>query len=205
MSNMLNPGVYQLTQLLLTSPSVVFIHVYHGALQRTERTGRSWDTEPTDSCSESGSSAGESRRQTGAPGGKTQQSLCDADCFTVRRGAQRECFKLLGSKRGFIFTPASTFCSNNEEIMEPWTGQTRAQSLFLKLLGLKSGFIFMLACKPVCSSTMEEPTLLFTGRQAESWHTITDTVLLDWHFWLFEFHVHELLYHQTMLSLLFSP
>ena len=85
-----------------------------------------------------------------------------------RRGAQRECFKLLGSKRGFIFTPASTFCSNNEEIMEPWTGQTRAQSLFLKLLGLKSGFIFMLACKPVCSSTMEEPTLLFTGRQAES-------------------------------------
>ena len=152
MSNMLNPGVYQLTQLLLTSPSVVFIHVYHGALQRTERTGRSWDTEPTDSCSESGSSAGESRRQTGAPGGKTQQSLCDADCFTVRRGAQRECFKLLGSKRGFIFTPASTFCSNNEEIMEPWTGQTRTQSLFLKLLGLKSGFIFTLASQPVCSS-----------------------------------------------------
>ena len=146
---MLNPGVCQLTQLLLSSPSVVFIHLYRGAFSSAERPGWSWDTEPTDSCSEPVSSSEEGLQQTGASGGKNHGSCCDAGYFTVRRGAQSVYFKLLGLKRGFIFTPASTFCSNNEEIMEPRTGQMKAQHLFLKLLRWKSGFIFMFAFKPV--------------------------------------------------------
>ena len=40
---MLNPGVCQLTQSLLSSPSVVFIHLYCGALLSAEDRGHRAD------------------------------------------------------------------------------------------------------------------------------------------------------------------
>ena len=99
-------------------------------------------------------------------GVKKHWSCCDASYCTGRRGAQGVCFKLLGLKRGFIFTPASNFCSNNEEIMEPLTGHRRAQCLFLKPLRWKSRFsLFPTPSAPLQQRFMKQLRMCWPARQ----------------------------------------
>ena len=81
-------------------------------------------------------------------GVKKHWSCCDASYCTGRRGAQGVCFKLLGLKRGFIFTSAATM----KKLWSRWPVTGELSVCFWNLWDEKADLVFSPLPQPLCSS-----------------------------------------------------